>query len=411
MSMKFRSSRADRTLGRLILFGALLAAAACSGPDERAEGDAAILEDALEWVGRIPDGEVPSDYILANPRMSVALEPGGDLLILDEDWIKVYDSDGRPRTRFGGPGDGPGELRMARSLFQSPSGYLTAFGGMFGFTGHVFRPDRSYVASRDFMSRPPVFPQLEKRNLRTGRPWDIYAIDDHRWVYAIEASDRDRNLREHLELFLLLDAPDSVTVVADYPRTDMVVGERISYGMPSLGWLYFALLPDDRVAWCHTFHDVDFDSEPATYSIRIMDLRSGARSVIRHPFERTPLVWTPRASESLRERNPEQYSWMVALDRKAEQRYIDQKFEAPIRGLVSDGRFLFVMTCVTKDTTYTLVDVFDTSDGEYLSSVWLQGALLIRDGFLYQTNNYRVSGEEPMVNRYRLRPEVYGRRR
>ncbi len=396
----------------LLIATTVLLLSGCGGSGGEGTTRAPALEDAVEWVGRIPSGEVPSDYLLARlVANTLAVEESGDVLVLDEDWIKVYAPDGRPQTRFGGPGDGPGELRQARRLFQSPEGYLTAFGVQFGTNAHVFRPDRSYVASRDFMNRRPDFPLLKERNLGLGRPGEIYAIDDQRWVYSIEASDLDRNRREHLEIFLIYETPDSVRVIADYLRTDVIVGEGIGYDLPSLGWLYFALLPNTRVAWCHTFHDVDFTSEPAIYTIHVMDLISGERTEIRQSFERIPLVWSPRAPEGLRERNPEQYSLMVAVDRKAKQRCLEQKFEAPIGALLSDGRFLFAMTHVRKDTTLFLFDVFDGAAFRYLCSVWLPGALIIRDGYLYQTNNYLRTGEEPAIDRYRLRPEVYGRRK
>lgn len=68
-----------------------------------------IIEDGIELETELFIDEVEADYVLVRPMWenALAVTDTGDILVLDEDWVKIYGADGSPRRRFGGPGRGP----------------------------------------------------------------------------------------------------------------------------------------------------------------------------------------------------------------------------------------------------------------------------------------------------------------
>ena len=78
----------------------------------------------------------------------VAPRAEGGMWVLDGQSKRVtgFDEEGRPVVRFGGEGDGPGELRNARSVFETEAGRV-AVGGPFPPMLHWFEGDGEFVGT------------------------------------------------------------------------------------------------------------------------------------------------------------------------------------------------------------------------------------------------------------------------
>ncbi|MCK4783035.1 MAG: hypothetical protein KAV87_04740 [Desulfobacteraceae bacterium] len=118
----------------------LFAFASCSRDQINERDETEPLKDVVSFESSFGSENLPDDYLLVNPyTRGLEVNLKGEVLIADENWIKIFSSNGQPITRFGGEGEGPGEFRRARDLYLSPNDYLSVFG--FGYTANYFRPD------------------------------------------------------------------------------------------------------------------------------------------------------------------------------------------------------------------------------------------------------------------------------
>lgn len=82
------------------------------------------LTDVLTLELTIGDKDLPDEFLLVKPRYTV-IGGTGDIYILDEDRIKVYDEKGIPKTIIGRPGKGPGEFDNPKNPMVSEDGLIT----------------------------------------------------------------------------------------------------------------------------------------------------------------------------------------------------------------------------------------------------------------------------------------------
>lgn len=122
---------------------------------------------------------VSEDFLLVRPwYQGIAIDLAGDVLVVDEDFIKVFDSAGNEQKLLGGPGEGPGEFSRARNIWMSPEGYYTVFGGQFGFTANYFRPDHSYIERVNYMSTRPFMGIMDANDFIPERPEFIFCLGE-----------------------------------------------------------------------------------------------------------------------------------------------------------------------------------------------------------------------------------------
>jgi len=96
--------------------------------------------------------DLTDDYILVSPN-NICINQNGDLLVPDEIKIKVFDNNGKPKTIFGGKGQGPGEFSGTPLINVGPSGFITAFefGGMYAYLT-LFSPDFKFIYKKRLMN-------------------------------------------------------------------------------------------------------------------------------------------------------------------------------------------------------------------------------------------------------------------
>lgn len=353
-----------RPIPRTVLWLAILLTACSGGGPDTQPGDV-TLDDPLVEEAVLTFEEVPEEYLLVRPLwQSLAVEADGDLLVVDEDYVKVYAPDGSPKERFGGPGSGPGELERVRSIWIGPKGHITLFGGGFGFTAHYFQPDYTFMERVNYMSAPPYADHLDTLGLQGQRPQVIYRLDEQRLLYVIRSVDQDRTQREHQELSLFLQEGEQVREIARYPDTSMIYGERISLGFSYLGQLLVVPLGPDRIAYTHSAVDRDMESDPPAYIIHLLELASDEHRAIRRTYRPQPVDYEVREySEEFQQRSPEQYRMQMEMEKKAVAYFEQHPYMVGLSDLLADGQTLFAFTFTRDDSSRALVDVFDTRPG------------------------------------------------
>ncbi len=366
------------------------------------------LLPAFEW------DDVHEDYILVRPG-GLAVDRNKEILILDEDYLKVFDLDGNPLRLMGGPGSGPGEFERVRSLWYSPDAYYTVFGGTFGFTAHFFRPDHSYIERVNHMSSPLYQDLMQAQDLRPQRPEVVLNLNETDRIYSIDSQHIDREQRNFQKVFLFHDSPDSLRLIVEYRQTNMVWGERMGSSTPTLGHLLLIALPRGRIAYTHTWHDQSSGEERSIYTIHVLDPVTGDGYTIEHPFVPIEHDYKIRElDEEYRARNPEQARDMVEVSRMLKERHDEHMFLAPLSNLLISEDYLLAYHARNRgdyqegEEYLFHVDIFEIENGQYVNSAMLPYGNFIHDGILYGLTFSPDEGST--VKRISIDPVIYRRR-
>ncbi|KPK96410.1 hypothetical protein AMJ80_00020 [bacterium SM23_31] len=87
------------------------------------------------------------EFLLAQPR-GIAVSSVNDIFVIDEECIKVFDSNGKEKSIVGRPGQGPGEFSSAGSPVVNPGGYLAVIDG--GSSFNLFAPDLTFIEKKNY---------------------------------------------------------------------------------------------------------------------------------------------------------------------------------------------------------------------------------------------------------------------
>ena len=360
-------------------------------------------------------GDIDEEYILARPDPDgVGVDAEGNILVVDEDYVKVFDSNGLPKSLLGGTGQGPGRLTGPRNLWMSPSGYFTVFDRR---TANYFRPDHSWFDRVNFGSTRPFLDIMAANQLLPLVPEVVYCLGESEWVYAIDSRDRDPEKRSRKEIYLFYQDSDSLRVLAHYPQSNYISGPPREGALiiPNLGMLLVAPLPGNRIVYLHSYHDSEITAEGVSYRLTVLDLDSMQTSYLDHrdpTYTPSELWWEPMTySEEYRERNPEHWRRLQLQNETIGAVIAERKYGSPISHLCTDDRFIFAFTNTRNDSSEVKVDVFDADRGLYLHSAWFSAfSDCIRDGYLYKVNNYFGGEAFPQIEKYRIDQRVYSHR-
>lgn len=398
---------------RLMVLLQLIVAGCGESRDRRMGTPAEPLEDVLTLELTFGAEDLDEEYILARPEPAgVGVDVDGNVLVVDEDYVKVFDSSGHPQGLLGGTGEGPGRLTGPRNLWMSPGGFFTVFDGR---TANYFRPDHTWFDRVNFGSTPPFLDVMGANQLFPLGPEVVYCLGESERVYSIDSYNRQNRSRK--EIYLFYQDADSLRVLARYPQSNYITGPpRGPTIMRSyLGMLLVAPLPGNRIVYLHTFHDSEITAEGVSYRLTVLDLDSMQKTYLdhqEHPYTPVEITWEPLTyPEEYRKQDPEQWRLTQQFNEIAEAFLAERKYRSPIIHLCTDDRYIFAFTNTRNDSSEKKVDVFDADRQSYLCSAWFSvGSGCIRNGYLYKVNNYNGGDVFPQIEKYRIDQKVYRHR-
>jgi len=346
--------------------------------------------------------------------MDLAINDAGNILVIDEDRIKVFDPNGKPVEILGRPGPGPGEFNNVSSIWISTSGYYCVFGGGFGFTAHFFRPDNSFIKLRNFSKETPFKEIMKAKNLRHSRPEIVFILEEDVLLYSMDTSNLDRNKEDETEVMFFYETPDTLMVIASYPQSKNINFKGGVFGglvMPNLGHLYIATLPGNRIVYSHSYHDTKKTENGYTYMLTLLSLDTMEKTYITHPYIPTEIYWEPISyPEEYLKQNPDKRAELKEQNRIIKDFLDKRKYNASLSNIITDGDLIFAFTWEIQDSTNVLADVFDSKSGQHVSSAYFSTMPeYIKNGILYGFNNFRQSGDFARIQKYRINPAVYGK--
>ncbi|KPK96210.1 hypothetical protein AMJ80_01220, partial [bacterium SM23_31] len=374
------------------------------------------------------------DFLLVWPEI-ITVNNSGDILVCDEDRIKVYDDKGKEKIIIGRPGMGPGEFKNP-SFYLGPEEYLIVVDSyqsqstaeyFYSFcklnaSYNLFPPDYKFVEKKRFENSLRVEEYLKTKNLNIKyiqHIAKIIAINTDEKVYEIALKNREiiatntvEDIRRAAEMRNQLTKPDTNYSVILYENADTVVPllqtRSINIGnvffVPyPLGELHWELLPDRRVIYVYANEDIYKERTGSFYTIHLLSLDGIEVKRITRTF--TPVEYP----ESLKKPD-EGYkdSRSYEMQKQLAQACKEKKFYPSIERMKIDRYYAFMFTYNKNDDEEILTDVFDLEAGKYIKSVYFPFVpVAIKNGYAYN----RSKNEEDIftIEKYKIDPAVYGK--
>jgi len=369
------------------------------------------LENVFTLELQFGDKDVPSEYLLASPSR-FAVNDVGDIYVFDEYKVKVYDKNGKPKTIFGGRGQGPGEFDgLIDNFLLSPTGWLTVSERQ-SYT--LYSPANKFVEKHRYSS-DPIFQSLKndyKVNFEeAGSNNNIFALNDKDFVIiATTATSGNYNEKGEYYNYLFFTESNKVSVIAKYQNTDTYMYKTSGGGGWSrngmLGSFYFAILPGSKILYTHSYHDLKYITNTAQLTFHIV-------SLIDDTKREFIIGYTPEAiPDSIIKKYESSYA--KSSDAQKEMRKnmvnaIKQRKYYPLSVQSSDGVYLFLRYYGTDDKI-SLLRVINSESGKEVSS-FVQSSTFyistIKNGYGYRFNTSKDG--YPVVEKYRIDSKVYGK--
>ncbi|MCH7782095.1 hypothetical protein IID62_03430 [candidate division KSB1 bacterium] len=349
---------------KIIIFAFLLnGCSGQTGSDDSASND--IIENALTFELSFGDKDLPDEYLLAFP-LTLAVNDQGQIFVIDEDRIKVYDDAGNPENIIGRPGQGPGEFRRSRSLSVGYSGNLSVIDSR-GLS--LFSPDHRLLSKGNLRLNEKYKTVVERDSFSIGTPVKSASFEESDLI--IEFSGRRNNMDSEYRsyYFLLYDNDGNIRKIAEYMNSSMMSRDNAGLELFFRGAFLWTTTPEEKVVYLHPDHDKRLVNKQYLYKLHITSLDDFSNNKIEYPY--SPVAIPDSVKKIYSESSPVRISSQVpgrAEEMRRYYQYMNDKaveiieeeiFLPPLQRLLSDGNFVFAFTYRTDDAGDTLVDVFD----------------------------------------------------
>jgi hypothetical protein len=362
------------------------------------------LENVLTLELSFGDKDVPDEYLLVEPKQ-IAIDAAGNIFVCDENRIKVYDKNGKPKTIVGRPGEGPGEFNYIRKFTLGPSGFLSVI--------EVLSPHIS-LFSQDFKF-------IYKENFNFSRSYELiknnYALQNMNLFSVVYLNRNERILYVSAQESNFSKLPCEILVYEKEGETPKALvkyidefyfierwGNRIfSYNMLYLSNFFWQLIPNNKIIYVDIVKDNIVDQKTAYYSINKIVLTDSVIERITHQYQRTPILYEQYGYLDNYSESPERTAVIKKVKKAVEQ----EKYNRSLQGLLCDRDYVFTFAYTNKNGAI-LTDVFDVDKKLYIVSVFIPGIpKAIFDGYAYYVNKSKDGF--PVIQKYRIDPRVYGK--
>ena len=381
----------------------------CSSDVEVQIAEIVPLTDALTFELSFGDEKTVTkdEFLLADPRMMI-VSSNGDILIGDEDRIKVFDDNGKEKKIFGSVGEGPGEFSSSYAPYLGSEGHLIVVdASAFGWSPseysivsrldnfyNLFSPDYTFIEKLRFRNSLRIKEYLKTKDLDIENFYQvskIIAINTAEKVYEIAFKNKLTGSDITNYAVILYENADMVVPLL---QTRLIDFSPTGISLPKLlGELYWEVLPDRRVIYVDANEDIYKKRTGSFYTINLLSLDGRKVKQITHKF--TPVEF------------PESIQKIKVPEVKA---IIDKKYYPSIELMKIDRYYAFMFTYNKNDDDEILTDVFDLKAGKYITSVYFPFIPdEIKNGHAYKISDYYQTNEFPEIEKYKINPAVYGK--
>jgi len=388
-----------------ILIVLVLFLTGCGSESFIIEEERTVLTDVLTLELTFGAENLPDEFLLVEPKfLPIMAAENGDIIVDDESRLKIFDSNGNPKKILGRPGQGPGEFDRFFNSSITSTGYITGV-NMGGPTSsyNLFAPDYTFV------ERKSLFASHLYNELRKNYEWsefyyqDIYSYSPKEQVFLIDARKIINGNQIKYYYAYIYYKNDSImsTLLLDNEQT----------GLAEDGFLISTYSDSTmKVVYSNTGIHRFVKNKRHYYTIYVYDIKSETQIEILREY--TPMA-IPDSVIYRTLKFPDNYPENLKERRKNEEKIRIKKLKklkvyAPLQFIMTDKNFIFAFTYEYVKDKGTVVDIFDSETGEYISSSYFPfKPSLIKNGYAYEPG---INEEGfTVVEKYKVSPAVYGK--
>lgn len=382
-----------------------------------------LLEDilTLELSFGDEDSALPSEFLLASPN-DMDVSKTGEIFVVDENMIKIYDADGLPLRTVGKQGLGPGELEYARAVDIGPTGYISIL-------------DRFGVSLFHEGDRSPGTPDygfVEKINFRNSKlhsaivhdnGWDtanlasmIYLTEKKQIIHVSGRIQPDNGQPEQFNGLIINNDGAINTRIAIredhiYRFTSENGGASISFKLGFLSKFSWAIASDNRIVYYDSSEEsINGDGTPV-YVLSVMSEETEIVTQIIRTYERMEISTNQmNRYDGTVKANSQYFPDLKDSMNGVKNIMRDEKYTVALQEILVDREYVFAYTYKQNENEELFADIFNLDTGDYVSSAYFPGVpKKIKNGYAY----YLIRGSEkefPRIEKYKIDPGVYRKR-
>ena len=376
-----------------------------------------IIENALtlELSFGADEQKLSVDYLLDRPKF-FAVNKEEDVIVSDNQCLKIFDSGGNPKKILGRPGQGPGEYAGTTAPIITETGYISARFDMRSISFNIYAPDYTFVDLINFQFSSLQEKLMEENNW-TGIIYGAHCYSPDEFLMGIYANEVSETERTAAVETIDGKAVSSINALV-YQN-----GENIEYiyaiGYPiekasinqERGRFHYDLLPDRRIVYTFAAVHKTFENGSWYYSLFVHDLKTLEKVEIKQPY--TPVA-IPDSVIYYEDEETRMIIWedirnrLLQEEKERTKNLEELKFYTGIKDILTDGDIIFVFTFEYDKEKGHVVDVIDSRTGEFISSAYFPfEPQPIKNGYAY-----RIAKNEEgfyVIEKYKIDPAVYGK--
>ena len=369
----------------------------------------------LTLVTSFGDENLPSEYLLAYP-LSMQVNTAGNIYVFDEQKIKVYNPNGKPKCIIGGPGEGPGEFGKYPNVLRiAPNDFLTT---NIDYIYNIFKPDNTLVKKSNIKFNTIFNDFINNNNFELFDIDRILALNENTLV--VECTLGNSSVVKsgmRIEGLVYLTDKDAHFIT----KSEVLWGREGGWV-----WVHWSLINESTIVYSSSNFILDKNIQNTNQPEYILTLSDIARAKKREIRQKYQPVALP---DSIKEKIEQ----IIDLDKKmmSNQMFVlgaggiesltgmMQTYEkiknfgqfAPVQKIRTDGTYIFVFTYKTNKNGEIFTDVFDAQVDKYITSVYFPFIpLVIKNGYAYSFNDFETNKSlYPKVEKYTIDHSVYGK--
>lgn len=448
---------------KIIIAALIFLIAGCSGVDTPSSdavqhGEIKEAELTLELTLGGADDKNTDEFLLAVPEY-LDVSYNGDIIVYDENIIKVFNDNGEPKKIVGGIGEGPGEYNEHSFFFLAPNGsiavleprgwsaarwssYSYSFETGLNSYYSIFTSDFSFIEKKRLAKYSGLIEFLKEQGFNveftgdTGYISKVYALNESELLFEftlMKENEPEPTVKGYK--VVVYENEDSYHEVVDThsivlmkkitapPKFNASISQ-IVYGIPLkwleiLGQLFWELMPDGNIVYVNTMEDEVNERGDSFYTINVIDLSGMVIKQVKHKFNlvNLPEEYFEEKSWDLPPEMPDKNKKLYEDSEKNKVMLAKaKKYYASIVTMKVDGNYVFLFPYEEKDNLEEsserdkdrLSDVFNLSAETYITSVRFPFIpYVIRNGYAYE--QHVGEDEFTVINKYKINPAVYGK--
>jgi len=357
------------------------------------------LTDVLKLELKFGDEKtiVKNEFLIAKP-WDIAVGKNGDILVVDEVRIKVFDKNGKEKKILGRPGEGPGEFKWLYYFNIGPTGMISAMDrGSF----NLYSPDYEFLDKVNIRANPNFTRFTSEQFYKSASPWRVIELPNNCRVIEANSAEIQREAPYVGGMDLLIfQNNESFTTITEYePKTHIVFGYS-GANIPFQGSFQWGMLSDNRVVYTRPKIDKTNIQGIPHYILNIAAIDNTQKWEIVHPYKPAAIPDSLRQGIIERKLNPD-------IDKFIRNALKDIKYYPPVQYIYTDRNYIFVFSYKKNEYGDMFVEVFDADSQKLVSSAYFPYTKLIKDGYFY---NITLNDEGFfVVAKHKIDPAVYGK--